>query len=148
MNYNEQVTMLGSLPHLEEMSPMRGGAQHPSAPSDESIRKTLRQNHQPLPQSGMYTTETGAAYSPLPSSMEPPRAAFYSPAYHPMDIETYTGATSTPTPTCVDIHGHVKNCPICTHFYGSSERLFYIIALIILTVVCLLLLKKIIDDKH
>lgn len=145
MNYNDQVTMLGNLPHLEDMNG--------HAPSDESIRKSLRHNHQPLAQSGMTHTDSGAPYSPLPSSssyrndpsLDPPRGAFYSPAYHPMEIETYSNSSSSPT--CLDIHGHVKDCPICTRFYGSSERLFYIIFIIILVVVCLLLLRKVLDKN-
>lgn len=147
MNYNDQVTMLNDLPHLRDIE----------APSNDSIQSHIRNTHQPPAQSGMSYTNAGAAYSPLPSNsppnynvqppMGPPPAAFYEPAYHPMEIEQYDAPKMGAQPTCLDINGHISGCPICTKFYGSNERIIYIIALVILAVICLLLLKKILDDK-
>ena len=46
--------------------------------------------------------------------------------------------------SCLDIAGHIENCPICSKFYNNDKSV-YIIAIIILVIICIILLKKVLD---
>lgn len=48
------------------------------------------------------------------------------------------------TPSCLDIHSHITNCPICSKFFKNDNSV-YIISIIILSVICILLLKKVLN---
>ena len=49
-----------------------------------------------------------------------------------------------PMLNCIDVAGHIKDCPICSKFYKSDSTV-YVIAIVLLAIVCLLLLKKVLD---
>jgi len=46
--------------------------------------------------------------------------------------------------SCLDIAGHIENCPICSKFYNNDKSV-YIIAIVILVIICIILLKKVLD---
>lgn len=46
---------------------------------------------------------------------------------------------------CIEIANHIKNCPICSKLYGSTDKIFYIVVIIFLLIICLILLKNIIN---
>jgi len=46
--------------------------------------------------------------------------------------------------SCLDIAGHIENCPICSKFY-NNDKTVYIIAIIILVIISIILLKKVLD---
>jgi hypothetical protein len=48
------------------------------------------------------------------------------------------------TPSCLEIHDHIQQCPICSRFY-KNDNTVYIIAIVILSIICILLLKKVLN---
>ena len=46
--------------------------------------------------------------------------------------------------SCLDIAGHIENCPICSKFYNNDKSV-YIVAIVILVIICIILLKKVLD---
>lgn len=46
--------------------------------------------------------------------------------------------------SCLDIAGHIDNCPICSKFYKNDKTVF-IVAIVLLTIVCIILLKKVLE---
>jgi hypothetical protein len=55
----------------------------------------------------------------------------------------YSIPTNSPY-SCLDIAGHIENCPICSKFYNNDKSV-YIIAIVILVIMCIILLKKVLD---
>ena len=46
--------------------------------------------------------------------------------------------------SCLDVSGHIENCPICSKFYNNDKSVF-IITIIILVIICIILLKKVLE---
>ena len=46
--------------------------------------------------------------------------------------------------SCLDVHSHIDNCPICSKFY-KNNYVIYIVIIVLLVVICLILLKKVLD---
>lgn len=45
---------------------------------------------------------------------------------------------------CLDVSGHIENCPICSRLY-KQDKTIMIIAIVILAIICILLLKKVLN---
>lgn len=143
-------------------------------PSQEKMSKSIRRTYMPPAQSGMSFTSSGAPFtklSQLSHSQEqynspnapPYNQPYHSPPsfrnapqlfndslptiqpYHP-EIEAFTSGNQVAAAgSCLDVHGHVTNCPICTKMYSLSDKLVYLIIIGILAIACLILLKKVLD---
>ena len=46
--------------------------------------------------------------------------------------------------SCLDVSGHIENCPICSKFYNNDKSV-YIISIIILLIISIILLKKVLE---
>jgi len=46
--------------------------------------------------------------------------------------------------SCLDVHNHLENCPICRKIY-KNDKTVLIIAIVILAILCILLLKKVLN---
>ena len=46
--------------------------------------------------------------------------------------------------SCLDIAGHIDNCPICAKFY-KNDKSIYIVTIILLVIICIILLKKVLE---
>lgn len=46
--------------------------------------------------------------------------------------------------SCLDIAGHIDNCPICSKFY-KNDKSIYIVSIVVLVIICIILLKKVLD---
>jgi hypothetical protein len=95
-----------------------------------------------------------SGYGPMLNPIIPPYG--YGPPNSndgnmPMIQEGYT----TPQPynipsnspySCLDVAGHIENCPICSKFYNNDKSV-YIIAIVILLIMSIILLKKVLDNQ-
>jgi hypothetical protein len=48
------------------------------------------------------------------------------------------------TPSCLEIHSHIMDCPICSRFF-KNDNTVYIIVIVILAIMCIMLLKKVLN---
>ena len=46
--------------------------------------------------------------------------------------------------SCLDVAGHIDNCPICAKFY-KNDKSIYIVTIVLLVIICIILLKKVLD---
>jgi hypothetical protein len=122
-----KVTMLDSLPELEDYNNQPQPQQH----QEGKYQKFIREGYNPPSESGMNPQQ--APYSTYP----PPSDNYVVPVsnHQRIPIEQLS---------CMTIAGHVENCPICSRFYNNDKTL-YIIIIAILAIICILLLKKILD---
>ena len=147
------VTMIEDLPELSDIEqghgheqmaprgpPMQRGPQGGHIPegilSPEMAQKLQRHVRNfrtvPGPESGMsaYTHEQREQYEPREQMMQ---EHFPGPQMNPL-----TGIS------CLDIHGHITQCPICSRFFVNDKTVLYVV-IVVLTIVCLLLLKRVLD---
>jgi hypothetical protein len=142
------VTYIDDLPELEDLEShpgMNGGPssmmgvgghvpfqqQGPPGGIPAKFQKFIRQPMgSPHPGSGM------APYNP------PPQQEFFQPQQQPQQ-EAHT-RPPVGSPTCLEIHDHVQQCPICSKFFNNDNTV-YIIAIVILSIICILLLKRVLN---
>ena len=86
--------------------------------------------------------------------LPPVNANSFPDNYHQHLYEGFSPVPSGPPPvpptnygpcTCLDVNGHIENCPICSRFYKNKYYVVYIVIIVVLTVICLILLKKVLD---
>ena len=149
----KNVTFIEELPDLDEMDqdPHHMGAQGvgshqqmvrgmlPPAMANK-MSKFMRPNHRPPPQAGMLAPRAEHFEAPPPPPV-PPHQVMPQQAEQQV-IEP--AAAAKDCPSCVDIAGHVTDCPVCSKFY-QNDRTVYIIAIVVLSIICILLLKKVLD---
>ena len=85
-------------------------------------------------------------FTPLYQQNQEEKSEYFNPNPNPnpnpnMNTEDYNNLS---TPSCLDIHSHITNCPICSRFFRNDNAI-YIIAIIILSVICILLLKRVLN---
>lgn len=148
MSYGN-ITMLGDLPNLEDMEGLGVGnppgqpyqaspnfrmeshiMERPN-PNDEKFQKYIRPNQHISPNAGM-----GLNNPPSPPQQHYPEQEMIvmQPPSQPNYLRHH----------CLDIAGHIHECPICSKFY-SNDKTVYVIVIILLTIVCLLLLKRVLN---
>ena len=120
---NKNVTYLDDLPDLEDLEQSNRYQQDPGI-YKKFIRNT--QTHM-APESGM------ATYSPPPNHQHQPQPQEFFDRSKPSD-----------NPTCLDVHGHIIQCPICSRFF-KFDNTIYIISIIVLSIICILLLKRVLN---
>ena len=120
-----------------------------------------RQNHMPPPQSGMYQVgggpiPMGQAYqsafnrSSPPSSFAqftvnpPPKLTPYGENINPMCREDFKGMRENFL-SCLDVNGHVVDCPICNKIYNNTSKPIFIGVICFLIILCLYLFKRLMD---
>jgi len=72
----------------------------------------------------------------VPHSVPP---SFYQ---HPRGVAQQEGG-SIPL-SCLDVAGHINDCPICSKLY-SCDKSIYLVIIIILAVACMLLLRRVLE---
>lgn len=102
----------------------------------DQVRKHIRMSSAPMPQSGMADIPPG--HTPVGPMMQ---AMQFNLAPGP-NTNQKVSEQFLPPLSCLDIAGHIQDCPICSKFY-SQDRTVYIILIVILAVTALLLLKKV-----
>jgi hypothetical protein len=149
MSYGN-ITMLGDLPNLEDIE--NAGVGNPAGqpyqpspnfrmeshimerpnPNDEKFQKYIRSSQHISPNAGM-----GLNNPPPPQN------------YPQQEMIMQVQEQAPPPPNylrhhCLDIAGHIHECPICSKFY-NNDKTVYIIVIILLTIVCLMLLKRVLN---
>ena len=77
-----------------------------------------------------------------PNNMESYSQEFYDQQFPQHNLQQPVNKIPSNSPySCLDIAGHINNCPICSKFYNNDKSLF-IVTIVILIIVCALLLKK------
>ena len=152
---NRNVTYIDELPNLEDLesrSIQNITSQFPEQDDQmvipDKFKKFIRPSMgQPPDQSGMSTNphqhqhqhQHQYQHQHQPSSQE----FFNPPVNHQENTtmeENYKMLSNTPS--CLDIHSHVLNCPICSRFF-KNDNAVYIIAIVVLSIICILLLKRV-----
>lgn len=141
------ITPLNQLPELEDLERSNYRPQTDRPVEDDKFQKFLRNQHRPDMQAGMNPYSglelPGSDFGSNPG----PRQGFrqHSPGQGPGfgqgPVEMYN---RPPMMSCLDIAGHVQNCPICSKFY-SSDKTIYIIIIVVLAIMSLLLLKRVLN---
>ena len=54
------------------------------------------------------------------------------------------GVSDPPMMSCLDVAGHIQECPICSKLY-SCDKSVYLVIIIILSVACMLLLRRVLE---
>lgn len=76
------------------------------------------------------------------NNMESYSQEFYDQQFPQHNLQQPINKIPSNSPySCLDIAGHINNCPICSKFYNNDKSL-YIVTIVILIIVCALLLKK------
>ena len=135
------VTMIDDLPELSEIESGHGSHSRQPMPSPQipdgvlspemaqKIQRHVRHRYVPTQEAGM---------SSYGNPQMPPPPVEQQENYAPQQFNPLTSIS------CMDFHGHVQGCPICSRFYNSDKTVLYVV-IVVLTIVCLLLLKKVLD---
>jgi len=149
-----QRTRIADLPELADdfgddmLGVGDGGLQVPGDLPRENYSKFIRNNHSMAPGSGMSRNshETYGGYNPS-NSRGGHATMNYEENYQEQQPPMPMMPPPPPAPasfSCLDIAGHVQNCPICSKLY-ANDKTVYIIAIVILILICLLLMKRVLN---
>ena len=136
---NRNVTYLDDLPDLEDLEHPRQVMNRPqqdlSGGIPDKYKKFIRNPSQFAPESGM------ALYN------QPPSQEFFTPPIQQQQQQQkqqqqHNGPLDMHS--CLDVHAHVTQCPICSRFFRFDNTV-YIIAIVVLTIICILLLKRVLN---
>ena len=129
---NRNVTYIDDLLDLEDLEkPMHSHQQSSNIP--DKYKKFIRNSSQLSPESGMSFYQ------------QPPSQEFFTPPNPPKPPNHYIEEKApSDSPTCLDVHGHIIHCPICSKFF-KFDNTVYIIAIVVLAIICILLLKKVLE---
>jgi len=142
-NQNKNVTYLNDLPELEDLNPAGKGHHVP-----EKFKKFIRNNMgNPPEESGMKQQEWTSnkpqvnyiANQSISNTTEQDHQD-----HQQTDLRNIELKHLLDTPSCLDIHSHVQQCPICSKFF-KNDNTIYIIAIVFLSIMCILLLKKVLN---
>ena len=171
MSYPQQVTMIDDLPDLEEITdqvydpgqqpgpnvsgfiqrnytpPSESGMSHQKQPGYNNYRSAYRSPQsrgrpafvgpeKMTPGGAPGGGETGGVNNPYPfaeEDLEEPRSSRES------FRENFSGMGN-----CLDVSGHIENCPICSRLY-KHDKTIMIITIVVLAIICILLLKKVLN---
>ena len=149
---NRNVTYIDDLPELEDLESRDGmnrgmqnisnqfseqGDHYGSIP--EKFRKFIRAPMGiPPDQSGMspYQHRQPEEFFPPPPPQHPLKQQMYNTEEHYKQLHD--------TPSCLDVHSHISQCPICSRFF-KNDNAVYIIAIVVLSIICILLLKRVLN---
>lgn len=147
---NKNRTYISDLPELEDLEPP---GHYGSQKQQNNNFFQQRDHHTDIPDKYKNFIRTGMGppipesgmYSPSSSSV-PPAEFFQSPPRPQYKVEEKTLDIPKVNilPSCIDIHEHVINCPICSRYYKTDNSI-YIISIVVLCIICILLLKRVLD---
>ena len=157
MSYQQNVTMLADLPDVDEFDQQptyQGFTNQPGMP-EEKLNKFIRKTQQFAPDSGMssinpaseFVFQNGGYGASRMSNSHHATLGYgneHLPPPPPSQEMYIPPPPMAPMLNCIDVAGHIKDCPICSKFYKSDSTV-YVIAIVLLAIVCLLLLKKVLD---
>jgi hypothetical protein len=135
------VTMIDDLPELDDLesNPNMNGHQEYSNTYDQPIGDHGQFQKFIRPRMGSPPTNSGMGpYQQPPTYNQQPEYENHQEVYEKQMRNLYD------SPTCLEIHDHVQQCPICSRFF-KNDNTPYIIAIVILAIICILLLKKVLN---
>jgi hypothetical protein len=144
---NNNVTYISELPELEDLDQNKNSQQMfqqngPSSGIPDKYKKFIRTGMgTPSPESGMnskYPPQQQEFLQPQPQPHPHPHP---HPQYQQQEEQSSNLLSDI---SCLDIHGHVVNCPICSRYYKTDSSI-YIIAIVVLCIICILLLKRVLN---
>lgn len=115
------VTLIENLPELEY---------EPEQQDYKTERLIYNRQDSPLYKQQQQQQQAAAA-ARVPSSS-------FSSVYQPRDV------SDQPMMSCLDVAGHIQECPICSKLY-SCDKSVYLVIIIILSVACMLLLRRVLE---
>jgi hypothetical protein len=163
MSYPQQVTMIDDLPDLEEITTEGYDPEQQPGPN---ITGFIKRNYMPPSEAGMsHSKQAGynnyrSTYGnqrpqsrPInmgPEKMIPgrmPRNEEIMDDINPYPFspesrnfrENFSGMGN-----CLDVSGHIENCPICSKLY-KHDKTIMIITIVVLAIISILLLKKVLN---
>lgn len=136
-----KVTLIDDLLDLDDDSPNSGNNNQmdilPNGQEDK-YAKFIRQKHVPK-----YQEHQNSNYQEFytnPQQSGPPQQQFHHQPYYQLSHNIPLHAPYS----CLDIAGHIDNCPICAKFY-KNDKSIYIVAIVLLVIICIILLKKVLE---
>lgn len=139
----KNVTYIDDLPDLDDLESSGGfNTQHIEEDYNQPKYKKFIRNPggmpPPHPESGM---NNQGGHHQQQHHQEHQQHEFFEP---PQQKQQANMKPIGDTPSCLDIHDHIQQCPICSRFY-KNDNTVYIIAIVILSIICILLLKKVLN---
>ena len=145
-----KVTMIDDLLDLDDDSPNYSNNNEmdilPNGQEDK-YAKFIRQKHIPKYQEQIYDSRND--YRDLSQMQKVPQQQFQHVPQQQFQQQPYQVPHNIPLHSpysCLDVAGHIDNCPICAKFY-KNDKSIYIVAIVLLVIICIILLKKVIDNK-
>ena len=126
---NRNITYLDDLPDLEELEHKNHIQDHPGGVNDK-YKKFIRTSSKLSSESGM-----------TPYNQQHVSHEIFEPS---VPVVMNENNVSFGTPNCLDVHGHITQCPICSRFFRFDNTV-YIIAIVVLSIICILLLKRVLN---
>ena len=135
---SEKVTLVDELIDLDNQPSVQNMNDILPSGDQNKYTKYIRNSHVSkypelnIPQQQIMPSNIAEAYS----------QEFYDPQFQQHNLQQPGNKIPSNSPySCLDIAGHINNCPICSKFYNNDKSL-YIVTIVILIIVCVLLLKK------
>lgn len=153
-NQQPQRTLIHDLPDIDDMVDNRGGNDAHNNGNNEHVAtqglnldKFLRVSQRMDPSSGMLASRP----QPAMQSMQSIQPMHFQPQYddnedrHPTQLPfSKFGIGNLLNISCIEIAGHIRECPICSKFY-DNDKTIHIIAIVVLSIICLLLMKRVLN---
>lgn len=137
-----KVTMIDDLLDLDEDSANYSNNNQldilPNGQEDK-YAKFIRQKHTPKYQDQQMYSKDDYNFQPQPQIHQQYPQQFQQQPYQ----LSHNIPLHSPY-SCLDIAGHIDNCPICAKFY-KNDKSIYIVAIVLLAIICIILLKKVIE---
>ena len=120
---NRNVTYIDDLPDLDDLEQQVNTNVYQETIPDK-YKKFIRNSSQLLPESGM--------------------VSFYNSHSNEIPSHSKENNVTSQSMTCLDVHDHIMQCPICSKFF-KFDNTVYIIAIVVLIIICILLLKRVLN---
>lgn len=139
-----KVTMIDDLLDLDEDSANYSNNNQldilPNGQEDK-YAKFIRQKHTPKYQDQQMYNKDDYTFQPQP---QPQIHQQYPQQFQQQPYQLSHNIPLHSPYSCLDIAGHIDNCPICAKFY-KNDKSIYIVAIVLLAIICIILLKKVIE---
>lgn len=136
MEYQKNITYLNELPELDDLEPQQES--YPSEHNDIDTSKYIRNFSKMSPQNEMYHRNSNHRNYDLSNSPRQ-QTELFTPT-----LPFIQDSSKSLIPSCLDVHGHIVDCPICSKFF-KFDGTVYIIVIVLLVIICILLLKKVLN---
>lgn len=137
MSYQKNVTYINELPDLDDLENKMTDIDRENVIDK---KRYIRNFSNPQYQYGINSSDNRHMnYYTSPSTQQ---TEFFTPTTLQQAPIVQDNPNSSVVPACLDVHGHIVQCPICSKFF-KFDATIYIIIIVLLTIICILLLKKV-----